>query len=111
MNMNRRKTWLALLAASVLLAYATGASADDGGDGLGFTLGLGLPGLSAEIGNQGAYYAAPEYYAPPPPVYYAPPPPPAYYAPPPVVYAPPAQEYYAPEPRRGPPPWAGAWRH
>ncbi len=102
MNTRRRKAWATLIAASVLLVSATGAFADD--DGLGFTVGLGLPGLSAEVSNQGAYYAAPQYYAPPPPVVvYAPPPP--------VVYEPAAPVYYAPAPRRGPPPWAGVWRH
>ena len=104
MSKESMKYRIALLAAAVLLLGATGAYADDDdGGGLGFTLGLGLPGLSAEVSNQGAYYAAPEYYAPPPPVVYAPPPP--------VVYEPAPPVYYAPAPRRGPPPWAGVWRH
>ena len=107
MKARTKRSLLAVLAASVFLACATGAYADDD-DGLGVTLGLALPGLSAEVSNQGAYYAAPGYYAPPPPVVYAPPPPPP---PPAVVYEPAAPVYYAPGPRRGPPPWAGVWRH
>jgi len=109
MNEKRVKHRIALLTAALLLLGASGAYADDD-DGLGFTLGLGLPGLSAEVSNQGAYYAPPGYYAPPPPAVYAPPPPPPP-PPPPVIYEQAAPVYYAPAPRRGPPPWAGVWRH
>ncbi len=92
---------LVLAASAALLCGLTSVSAcaDDG-----LSLGLAVPGLSVFLGNPSAYYA------PPPPVYYAPPPPP----PPPGYYvaAMPAR-VYGPRPwvRRGPPPWAGRWRH
>lgn len=90
------------IASSLLLGIASHAQADDDG-GLNFSLGVGVPGLSAQVSNYPpTYYASPGYY-------YAPPPPPP---PPVVVYGPPAPVYYAPPPpRRGPPPWAGVWRH
>ncbi len=98
----RKLFTVTVIVGSLLLATASLADADDGG--LNFSLGVGVPGLSAQVSNYPSpYYASPSYYyAPPPP----PPPPPA------VVYGPPAPVYYAPPPpRRGPPPWAGVWRH
>ena len=93
---------LVLAASAALLCGLTSVSAwaDDG-----LSLGLSVPGLSVFLGNPSAYYAPPPpvvYYAPPPP-----PPPPGYY-----VAAMPAR-VYGPRPwvRRGPPPWAGRWRH
>ena len=94
----------AFVASSLLVGLMSQAVADDDdGDGLNFSLGVGLPGLNAQVSNYPpAYYVSPGYY-------YAPPPPPP---PPVVVYGPPAPVYYAPPPpRRGPPPWAGVWRH
>jgi len=98
----RKLFTVTVIVGSLLLATASLAEADDGG--LNFSLGIGVPGLIAQVSNYpSTYYASPSYYyAPPPP----PPPPPA------VVYGPPVPVYYAPPPpRRGPPPWAGVWRH
>ena len=96
-----RPRWLAFAGRVVfacgLACAPVAAWADDGP-----SLGLVIPGLSVFLGN------APGYYAPPPPVYYAPPPPPPGY----YVAARPAR-VYGPRrwDRRGPPPWAGRWRH
>ena len=83
---------LVLAASAALLCGLTSVSAwaDDG-----LSLGLAVPGLSVFLGNPSAYYAPP------------PPPPPGYY-----VAAMPAR-VYGPRPwvHRGPPPWAGRWRH
>ncbi len=82
-----------------MLAFPAASMADSAGD-LNFALGLAAPGVNLSVTNAppvyGAYYAQPQYYAPPPPT---------------VVYEPAAPAYYAPDPRRGPPPWAGVWRH
>ena len=87
---------LVLVAALSLLCGLTSASvrADDD-----MSLGLAIPGLSVFLGNGLGYYA------PPPPVYYAPPP--AYYV------APMRARIYERRrwEHRGPPPWAGRWRH
>ena len=83
---------------------STAVRADDD-----MSLGLAIPGLSVFLGNGLGYYA------PPPPVYYAPPPRPVYYAPPPPGYyvAPMRARIYERRrwEHRGPPPWAGRWRH
>ncbi len=99
-----------VIAAAVVTLAFPAASRADGADDLNFALGLVAPGVNLSVTNAppvyGAYYAQPQYYAPTPPVaVYAPPPPPT------VVYEPAAPAYYAPAPRRGPPPWAGVWRH
>ena len=84
---------LVLAASAALLCGLTSVSAWADG---GLSLGLAVPGLSVFLGDPLAYYA------PPPP-----PPPPGYY-----VAAMPARAY-GPRlrVRRGPPPWAGRWRH
>ncbi len=98
---------LVLVATLALLCglTSTAVRADDD-----MSLGLAIPGLSVFLGNGLGYYAPPPpvYYAPPPrPIYYAPPPPPGYYV------APMRARIYERRrwEHRGPPPWAGRWRH